>query len=312
MAKRKKAKSKSKRTFFKRSSSKRKGRGKSSSRRLILFGILKVVGIVSVLAAVGVSFAFLQIYVRRVISVSKDIATVKLAKPPAWVTNELTQKIYEAATANEDLKIDDDLIETVQQNVQGQVAWLEEVGVRQFHDSVHITGRWRKPVALIESATAKYYVDPNLVVLDYVEIPTLPIVRVRGLASVSSIPKPGEAWRVDDLEAAVALVKRLARMDELVAADRPLLNEIASIDVSNYGGRRDSREPHIIMYAKDNTRIIWGAELGAWSQHLEATDEEKLAGLYRHYEEYGTLLNEVQYINLRDPRDRIPQPIDRY
>ncbi|GAJ08013.1 unnamed protein product, partial [marine sediment metagenome] len=68
---------------------------------------------------------------------------------------------------------------------------------------------------------------------------------------------------------------------------------------------------HIVLYTTDDTEVIWGAELGKWQQHLEATDAEKLAKLYAYYEEYGSLLGDVKYINLRDPQDRIPLPIDK-
>ena len=93
--------------------------------------------------------------------------------------------------------------------------------------------------------------------------------------------------------------------------DKPLLFEIDSIDVSNFNGRSGSG-PHIVLYAKDNTKIMWGAELGAWSRYLESTDEEKLNKLYSHYKEYGSLLNNVKYINLCEPRGNIPRPVDKY
>jgi hypothetical protein len=49
-----------------------------------------------------------------------------------------------------------------------------------------------------------------------------------------------------------------------------------------------------------------------WGQHLEATDEDKLAKLYGYYKEYGSLMGRAKYINLRDPQDKIPLPIDKY
>jgi len=47
---------------------------------------------------------------------------------------------------------------------------------------------------------------------------------------------------------------------------------------------------------------------------MEAKDEEKLAKLYTHYQEFGSLGAEgkVKYINLRSPQDRVYQPIDKY
>ena len=76
--------------------------------------------------------------------------------------------------------------------------------------------------------------------------------------------------------------------------------------------REDRRAAHIVLWAKDNTQIIWGAELGDWARYLEAKDDLKLAKLYSYYKEYGTVMGGVRYINLRDPQDKVPQPIDKY
>jgi len=101
-------------------------------------------------------------------------------------------------------------------------------------------------------------------------------------------------------------------MDESVTPEKPLLNEIDSIDMSNFNGRQHNSQPHIILYTKDNTEIIWGAEFGTWQRHLEATDGEKLAKLYGYYKEYGSLSGGAKYINLRDPQNDVPLPIDKY
>jgi hypothetical protein len=71
-------------------------------------------------------------------------------------------------------------------------------------------------------------------------------------------------------------------------------------------------EPHIVLFAKDKTRIIWGAELGCWQRYLEAPDEDKLARLYNYYKQFGSLLDGVKYIDLRSPQGSVKQPIDRY
>jgi hypothetical protein len=129
------------------------------------------------------------------------------------------------------------------------------------------------------------------------------------------MPPPGEVWQSDDLAAAVMILGRLDQMDKSLTPEKPLLGEIDSIDVSNFNGRENSRNSHIILYAlyaEDNTEIIWGAEIGKWQQHLESTDEQKLAKLYSHYKEHGKLTGDVKYINLRDPQDNIPLPIDKY
>jgi hypothetical protein len=114
------------------------------------------------------------------------------------------------------------------------------------------------------------------------------------------------------LAAAVTILGKLEQMDATVAPEKPLLYEIDSIDVSNFEGRKNRREPHIVLYTKDSTEIIWGAEFGTWQRYLEAPDDEKLAKLYSYYEEFGTLLGGAKYINLRDPQETIPRPTDKY
>ena len=108
------------------------------------------------------------------------------------------------------------------------------------------------------------------------------------------------------------ILNKLDQMDKSVTPEKPLLYDIDCIDISNFSGRKNSRSPHIVLYTKDNTEIIWGAEFGAWQRHLEATDEKKLAKLYAYYKEHGSLLGGVKYINLCDPQDNISQPIDKY
>jgi cell division septal protein FtsQ len=109
----------------------------------------------------------------------------------------------------------------------------------------------------------------------------------------------------------MAVLNRLSLMDIAVSADKPLLRQIDRIDVANFEGRKNKREPHISLYTKDGTQIIWGAELGTWQRHLESPDDDKLAKLYTYYQQYGTLSG-VKYINLRDPQQKIYLPVDKY
>ena len=309
VAKRRKTKSKTKRISFKLGTSKRKIKIAHSPS---LKSILKVLAVVCVLAAVGVGFAFLAKYVKKAVPVSETIGSLELVDAPAWITEPLKEKIYAAARADgEDLRLDEDAALSVQQNIERLVAWLDEVIVQTTHDSIRIEGRWRKPLAMVKSGFQSFYVDADLVVLDYIPMPTLPIVQVKGLSIVRKLPPPGEVWQNETLAAAAGILARLDQMDKLVTPEKPLLYEIDSIDVSNFNGRQNSRLPHIVLYAKDKTQIIWGAELGKWQRYLEATDEQKLAKLYGYYKEYGSL-RDVKYINLRDPQDHVPLPVDKY
>jgi hypothetical protein len=312
VAKRKRAKTKSKRISFRPGSSKKK-----KKRRIAygpsLRGILKVSAVVCVLAAVGIGFIFLHKYVKKAVPVSQKSGFLQLVNPPAWVSEQLEEKIYAAARADgEDLKLDEDAARSVRNNLIREVAWLDEIRVRVTNDRLLIEARWRKPIAMVKRGLHKFYVDADMVVLDYLPMPGLPIAEVIGLSLIRKVPPTGTVWQRDELAAAVDVLKLLRRMDEEVTPDKPLLREIEAIDMSNFAGRENSRAAHIVLYAKDRTQIIWGAEVGMWQRYLEATDEDKLAKLYGYYKEHGSLLNGVKYINLRDPQDKIPLPIDKY
>lgn len=276
-----------------------------------LINILKVLAVICVLAGIVVGIFFLEKYVKKTVPGPQESVGLELANVPEWVSGELKAKLL-AAAGGQTFRLDENAALSVQQKIERQVAWLDEVRVQTTHDRLIIRGRWRRPLALVKSGLHKFYVDAELVVLDFMPMPNLPIVEITGLSLITKTPPLGEVWQRDDLAAAVTILEQLDQMDKLIAHDKPLLYEIGSIDVSNFKGREDARLPHIVLYAKDNTQIIWGAEVGKWQQYLESTDEQKLAKLYSYYKEYGTLLNGAKYINLRDPQDNIPLPIDKY
>jgi cell division septal protein FtsQ len=229
---------------------------------------------------------------------------------PDWVGEEIKNKVYAAATSESGVEDNQTTAATVQRNIVRLVPWIADVKVQAAHNSIQITGRWRKPIAVVTAGKNKYFLDTDLVILDYIPVGDLPVVTVSGLEFEKHAPVPGEVWKGDDLAAALAVLTRLERMDAAVTPDKPLLREIDRIDVENFAGRKNKRQPHIVLYTKDNTQILWGAEIGDWQRHMESPDDDKLAKLYTYYQQYGTLSG-VKYINLRDP-SKIYLPIDKY
>ena len=286
---------------------------KKTARSLNPLGILKVFLFVCALAAVLAGFSFLDGYVKKQTIAPAGGRTIEMIGDiPAWVGEEIKNKIYAAATAETNIEgVNDNAAVSVQRSIERLVPWLADVKVQTTHNSVHISGRWRKPIALITTGKNKLFIDADLVVLDFIPVGDLSVVTVDGLEFAKHQPAPGEVWQADDLAAALAVLNRLERMDAAVCPNKPLLREIDRIDVSNFDGRKNKHEPHIVFYTKDNTQIIWGAEIGAWQRHLESPDDDKLAKLYTYYQQYGTLSG-VKYINLRDPRQTIYLPVDKY
>ncbi|MCP4259562.1 MAG: hypothetical protein GY774_18935 [Planctomycetes bacterium] len=268
---------------------------------------------VCILGSTAIGLIYLDKYRKKTAPPPEGQISLVLVADDTWVNNELRQKVLDAGGADlEDLRNNENAAALVYQNITSQVAWLDDLKVQTTHNALRIEGRWRKPVGLIKTGRHSFYVDTEQVVLDFVQISSLSIVEITGLPSTRKIPPLGEIWGGDDLAQAIKLLELLERRDRIEISQKPLLTEIARLDVSNFEGRKNSKLPHILLYTMDNTKIIWGAEIDKWQRHLESTDEQKIAKLYSYYKEYGTLSGEAKYINLCDPQDDIPQPIDKY
>lgn len=268
---------------------------------------------VCILGGTAVGLLYLDKYRKETIPPIQGEVKLELVDVPAWVNEELKQKALTAARGDlEYLRIDENVVAMVQQNIDRRFAWMDDVKVQATHSALLIEGRWRRPIGLIKSGRRSFYVDTEQVVLDVVEMTGMSIVEITGLEAARNIPPLGEILEGEDLAAAITLLDRLERRDRIETTQKPLLSEINRIDVSNFEGRKNRKLPHIVLYAQDDTQIMWGAKVGEWQQHLESTDEQKIAKLYSYYKEFGTLSGGVKFINLCDPLDDIPQPIDKY
>jgi hypothetical protein len=271
--------------------------------------IAKVVAVIGFLAGSGAFLRYAEAYVKTIAPAAEG--SLVLVGVPAWANYDLKARVADIAGGRR-FPLTEETAAVLARNLVS-MAWLDDVDVQVTHNSVRVKARWRKPVAMINirEDREKIYVDENLVVLDYMPMPHLPIVEIKG-EDLKRRPSPGQVFDQEDVAAAVALIVVLNRMDAEMVPQNPLLGHIASIDVRNFNGRRFSREPHIVLCSKDDTQIIWGAEIGEWTKYGEATDRDKLAKLYTYYRDYGSLSAGAKYINLRDPQDRLPKPIEKY
>jgi hypothetical protein len=312
-ARRKIIKTKAKRISLKAGSS---NKNKTKNRFLSITSLIssfKISIMVCILGGTAIGLLYLEKHNRQNKPVSETEVKLQLADVPKWVNGELQANALQAATKDvQDLKIDENAAGLVHQNIKKHFVWLDDVKVQTTHNALRIEGRWRKPVGLIKLGRHSFYVDAEQVLLDFIQMPDLPIVEITGLPTTRKMPPFGEVWAGDDLAEAIKLLELLERRDRIETSQKPLLSEISRLDVSNFEGRENSKNPHIVLYTKDGTRIIWGAEIDKWQRHLESTDEQKIAKLYSYYKEYGTFSGQAKYINLCDPQDDIPQPIDKY
>jgi len=289
-----------------------KKRRKSLFNRQRLKFVLLAAFVLFCFITISAVFIILERFAREKTRISQSSLVPKLIDVPDWISDSLREKtIIAAQTGIRDTEDVKKAAEAIEHKISSTINWLDNAGVQITHENILIRGNWRKPVGLVKSGPHTFYIDKNMYIMDYIENPKLNTVRIDGLRFATK-PRPSRAWQADDAAAAIEVLVRLDKMDTSFFPDKPLLAEIESIDMSNYNGRENAGQPHIILYARDKTEIIWGAEIGTWQRHLEATDEEKLTSLYTYYKEYGTLIGGAKYINLQYSQQHLSLPVDKY
>lgn len=271
--------------------------------------IVKVTAVVAFLAGSGAFLRYAEAYVKTITPAEEG--GLVLVGVPEWAKFDLRSHVADVAGGRQ-FPLTEETAALVAHNL-ASMAWLHDVDVQVTHKSVLVKAQWRKPVAMIDvpEDSARIYVDADLVVLDYLPMPHLPIVELKN-PDLKVVPRPGQRFDQPDVAAGVKLITLLQVMDAQRTPKNPLLDQIACIDVRNFKGRKNAREPHIVLRSKDDTPIVWGAEIGEWTKQGEATDEDKLGKLYTYYHDYGSLNAGVKYINLRDPLDTLPKPTEKY
>ena len=168
--------------------------------------------------------------------------------------------------------------------------WVERVKRIEKHDPrvdpsrppLEIVLAFRRPTAFVETARGYCLLDSEGIRLPGVyREPRLGAERLLVVRGVSTRPPAvGQAWS----DAAMAAGLRVARAVE----DRRRRFRLASVDVSNVGGRRDPHEIEVVLVTESGTRIKWGKPPGPEASRLrEKSPAEKLAYLAYVYEQMG-------------------------
>lgn len=306
MARRKKKKAQKPSEWFSFGNKKRKGRRTKAAAANAALSYKIFLGILAlgcVAAGIIIGFKFLDKHVKSTSPVIAEYGQIYLVDKPEWFNSELVKNVEIAAGAK-NFALEEGVAEYVAEGL-GAMPWLYDVKVQTTSNAVKVTAGYRKPVAIVVYNGKNYYVAEDLMVLDYVPLGRMPIVEIKGYGYV---PAVGSVMDSDAVASAVGIIKIINKMDSISEIERPLLGEIASIDVSNLGGRKYSKKPHIVLKANDGTQVYWGAAIGESSRYLEAAENEKLAMLYAFYAEHGTLQGMVKFIELRYPQKERPTP----
>jgi hypothetical protein len=273
-------------------------------------------------AGLVVGFFYMEKYVNAQQVDKPKYGKLEFVNIPAWAHSEAMIKRLTEVAGKEPFELKAGMAKTVYEKLSPLDWLLYDIQIRTTTQNVMVYAKYRQPQAIIKSSKGQpfhvaliepddplFNADKALVVLEAVEVEKLPMPEITGVVE-KEIPSLGKKWRAPDVLAALELLSKLKEMDDKICPKKPLRAEIASIDITNFEGRRvGATSSHIILRLKDGTPVNWGAALGKAASFFEAPDDEKLTLLYTFYQEHKyTLLGQAKTIELFQPKSGIPRP----
>lgn len=169
------------------------------------------------------------------------LATIKLPEKPDWLGGELTKNVADQLAAS------------------GWVSKVKRV-TQDIEGNIRIWCDYRQPIAMVETRQLEDGVREFVAIdKDGVRLPLvyknagssgwLEIVGVQ-----AAVPEPGQAFQGDD---AVAAAKIAQIIDQQVIA-----KSVCAIDVTNFRGRKDKRQNHILLRLRGAGDFKWGSAVG--------------------------------------------------
>jgi hypothetical protein len=241
---------------------------------------------------------------------------VVLANRPPWMSQALAEQIIGTVRPVGLHSVFDRelLMETA--SAMAVNPWIKEVRqVRRTYvhgpgDTLEVDCVYRTPTALVQWQDNYWLVDGDGCKLPAM-YPSRQIPRAMydaqgklALRVIQGVNRPpvrtGKIWPGDDLAAGLEMVKLLA--------GQPFAEEIPTVDVSNFGGRRDSLAAQIVLVTRYGTQIRWGRQPSAKDYFVEVPTSQKLQSLSDIFSEMHRVDGGQPWIDLRFDRVTYPSP----
>ncbi len=256
----------------------------------------------------------LRTHADQKLAVSAKPPVPVLRNRPVWMTDSLANQILgSVAVRDRHSAMDRALLEQIGISL-ARNPWVKQVRQvrRAFHksvgDTIEIDCDFRAPMALAFWRSEYFLIDSEGVRLPprYAGVQTPPAmfspdgkVNLRAIDGLAAQPplQEGRLWPGDDLQAGLDMAKLLYGKD--------FTEEIHRINVANFKGRRQPREPQIVLVTKHATEIRWGEPVRA-SFYAELSPNEKLRRLDLLRGQKGRVDAGYSWIDIR--LDRIIYP----
>jgi hypothetical protein len=260
--------------------------------------------------------AVLRDLVERDYAVPPTAPRLVLANQPVWMTQALAEQIVDSARPVGIHSVFDRplLVETAK--ALSANPWIKEVRqvrrtfVQGPGDTLQVDCVYRVPTALVQWQGYYWLVDG-----DGYRLPERYTSRelagamigpdgklmLRIINGITRAPVlSGKPWPGDDLAAGLELVKLLA--------NKPYAEDIPVVDVSNFGGRRDSQAAQLVLMTRYNTAIRWGRPPSAKDYFVEVPASQKLQDLSDIFQQMHRVDGGQPWIDIRFDQVTYPSP----
>jgi hypothetical protein len=291
-------------------------RTSSASRDLRWRIILHAMIFIIFASAIASLFRISQIYVDRRVAFPTRPPKVVLANRPPWMSDFLAGQIVKSTQPIGLHSAFDRQLLADTANALASNPWIKRVNqVRRAYgqrpgDTLEIDCDYRAPAGLVKWGQYYWLVDAQGVKLPeqytMAELPKIVLgadgkINVRVIDGVSHAPcESGRIWQGDDLAGGLEMGRLLAAQD--------WADQIRVIDVSNFAGRRDSREAQIILVTRFDTQLRWGRLPSAKDGFIEAAAGQKLAAIEAIYRKDSRVDANQPWIDVRFDQVICPGP----
>jgi hypothetical protein len=231
--------------------------------------------------------------------------SLRLVKYPRWMTPailaELDVSLLDPSFPQRFSLLDADVCAKIAAAYE-KCPWIEKVERIVKHDPrvnpnrppLEVTLRFRRPLAFVQDRDGFILMDSRGLRLPGVySEPRLGAEKFLVVTGVSaSPPEPGQVWNEPAVQAALKVADAVE--------DRREAYKLVTIDLSNFGHRRDTRDTEIAIWTAADTRIKWGRAPSADAVILqEKTPDEKVAYLDYVYKTLkGQVDGQLSYIDI--------------
>lgn len=269
---------------------------------------LLLVGLLA--GGVGSGYYYADQYVHQSVAYPSRPLLIVLKNRPPWMNDFLVEQIAMIARPIGAHSAFDHALLVDTAEMLARNPWVRRVqSVRRAYtyrpgDTLEIDCEYRAPVALVKSGLFYWLVDEKGVRLSerFTERDTPSIqfgadgrTRIRVIEGVRQ-PAPhvsGEKWSGDDLAAGLRMVSYLF--------DRSYADDLLRVDVTNFNGRVNPKEPQIVLGTRYQTQIWWGRPPSDddLDSFIELTTARKLTRLRLIREQYGRVDARQQWVDIR-------------